>query len=101
MTDLFFELLQVALGYKEELSQAPKEDDWGKLFYLCQKQSIAPFVFTALDKLNQRGQTLPKQILFEWVGVSERVKVQNAAMNQEAVRLTNLFEKEGHKTAVL
>lgn len=101
MTDLFFELLQVALGYKEELSKTPNEDEWGELYYLSQKQSIAPFVFTALENLDQRGQTLPKQLLFEWLGVSERVKAQNAAMNKEAARLTNLFAQTGHKTAIL
>lgn len=44
-----------------------------------------------------------EDIFFELilVALSERVKAQNELMNQEAARLTKMYEGEGHRTAIL
>ncbi len=101
MTDLFLELIQVALGVKTCLSHTPSEKEWNELYLLCQTQSISAFVFTALDRLSESGQKPPMALLYDWIGQSEQVKVQNALMNKEAARLTSLFEQAGHQTAIL
>lgn len=101
MIDLFLELIQVVLGVKTCLSHTPSEKEWNELYLLCQTQSIAAFVFTALDCLSESGQKPPMALLYEWIGQSEQVKAQNAMMNKEAVRLTSLFEQAGHQTAIL
>ena len=101
MVDLFFELLQVALGNRDRLSRTPSEKEWYELFSMSEKQSVGAFVFTALDALSQVGQKPPMGLLYEWIGLAEQVKTQNALMNQEAARLTRLFEQAGHKTAIL
>lgn len=98
---MFVELLQVTLGNRTCLSQAPSEKEWYELYSMCQKQSIAPFVFTALDGLSKSGQKPPMALLYEWIGISEQVKSQNKLMNQEAARLTRVFEQTGHQTAIL
>lgn len=99
--DLFFELIQVVLGTRDRLSRCPTEEEWGELYELSQKQSIASFVFPALEILIRHGQKPPMETLYEWIGFSEQVKGQNELMNKEAARLTALFENEGHRTAIL
>lgn len=98
---LFIELLQVTLGNRTSLSQTPSEKEWYELYSMCQKQSIAPFVFTALDGLSKSGQKPPMALLYEWIGISEQVKLQNKLMNQEAARLKRVFEQAGRQTAIL
>lgn len=101
MINLFFELIQVALGSKKNLSHTPDSEEWKELFYLCQKQSLSSFVFTAIEQLNREGQKPPMGLLYQWIGASEQVKMQNALMNKEAARLTSLFGQEGHRTVIL
>lgn len=101
MTDLFFELIQVALGKRERLSRVPTDDEWRYLYRESRRQSVGGVAFTALDVLSKSGQKPPTALLYEWMGLSEQVRSQNVLMNKEAARLTNLFEQEGHNTAIL
>lgn len=99
--DLFIELILVVLGQRDELSRTPSEEDWQRMFQMAEEQTVTSFVFTALGILNKNGQKPPSELLYEWIGLAEQVKAQNVLMNREAARLTALFEKEGHQTAIL
>lgn len=101
MTELFVELIQIAIGKRESLSRIPTDDEWQNLYKESRKQSVGGLAFTALDILSKSGQKPPMALLYEWIGLSEQVRSQNALMNKEAARLTNLFEQEGHNTAIL
>lgn len=101
MQDLFFELIQVALGQREKLSRPPSDKEWAELFAISYKQSIAGVTFLALEKLHEQEQNPPTNLLYEWIGISEQIKRQNNMLNHEAARLTKLFESEGHQTAIL
>lgn len=101
MTELFFELIQVALGKRERLSRVPTDDEWRYLYRESRRQSVGGVAFTALDILSKSGQKPPTALLYEWMGLSEQVRSQNLLMNKEAARLTNLFEQKGHNTTIL
>ena len=101
MEDIFFELILVALGHRKRLSRNPSEQEWKWLFAACQKQAIAAFVFPVLEQLNKAEQKAPVKLIYEWLSLSERVRAQNELMNQEAARLTKMYEGEGHRTAIL
>ena len=99
--DLLIELILVVLGQRDELSRTPSEEDWQRMFQMAEEQTVTSFVFPALGILNKNGQKPPLELLYEWIGLAEQVKAQNVLMNREAARLTALFEKEGHQTAIL
>ena len=101
MNNLFFELIQVALGTRNCLSRKPSDKEWSVLFEWCEKHAISGFVFPALEKLSELGQKLPTDLLYEWIGLFGQLKGQNTLMNSEAARLTSMFENEGHRTAIL
>lgn len=101
MEDIFYELILVALGLRKSLNRNPSEQEWMWLFHTCQKQAIAAFVFPVLEQLNKAEQKAPVKLIYEWLALSERVKAQNELMNQEAARLTKMYESEGHRTAIL
>ena len=98
---LFVELMQVAVGGRGALSECPSEKAWSELFRVCQMQAVTAFAFPALDRLSRAGQKAPVGLVYEWLALSEQVKAQNELMNQEAARLTKLFEDAGHRTAIL
>lgn len=99
--ELFYELVQVALGQRESLSCSPSDADWGKLYTLSQKQAITGVALIALEKLSQQGQKPPMAILYEWIGLSERIKAQNLLLNKRCGEISNVFSKAGFRTCIL
>lgn len=99
--ELFFELIQVALGRRERLSREPSAEEWAEIYAISKKQAVVGVAFFALEQLNKEGQKPPVELLYEWIASSERIKQQNMLMNSEAARLTQLFENEGHRTVIL
>lgn len=99
--NLFIELILVSLGHRNILSHNPTEDEWKYLFYECQRQSVVGLVMDALDVLSRRGQKLPSNLLFEWIGMSEQVRQQNKILNQRCVDISKLLAKAGYKSCIL
>lgn len=98
---LFVELLQVAIGNKELLSRTPSPKEWSIIFQLAQEQAVSGFLFTAIEKLSQKGQKPTLDILYEWIAVAERVKTTNKMVNKQVVKITEMFRREGIKTCIL
>ena len=98
---LFLELVLVSLGRRDVLSHNPTEEEWEYLYYECQRQSVGGLVIDALDVLSKRGQKLPSDLLFEWIGMSEQIRQQNRVFNQRCVEISKLLEKAGYKSCIL
>ena len=98
---LFYDLLQVALGEKDNLSYTPSIDEWEELFITSQKQTVTGFTFDALDKLSRNGQKTPAVLLFDWIAISEQIRQQNKLLNSRIVELEERFEKDGFKSCIL
>ena len=101
MEDIFFELIQVALGTRECLSRVPNEQEWKTLYAWCQKQSISGIVFHALDSLSTYGQKPPLPILYEWIGCAQTIEVRNRSINKTCVEICQEFHDDGLETCVL
>ena len=98
---LFYELIQVALGEKENLSSHPSEKEWELLFSASLKQTVAGLTFCALDKLSKKGQNIPISLLYEWIGASENIRQQNLLLNRRSVEITSLLLEEGFRSCIL
>ena len=48
LEDLFFELMQVALGTRICLSHTPSADEWGELYAMAKKQSLVGICFAGV-----------------------------------------------------
>jgi len=98
---LFMELVQVALGNRQELSRIPTSEEWGKLFVTAQKQAVAALVLLAVDRLTINGLKLSGQLVFEWIGIGEQTAAQNIIVNQRCIEISNLFEDAGYRSCIL
>lgn len=99
--DLFYELIQVALGNRDVLSKTPSAAEWSGLYQNCKKQAVAGVAFTALDSLSRQEQKPPLDILYQWLGYSEQIKRQNVIVNKRCLEITKLFAEAGFKTCIL
>ena len=98
---LFYELIRIALEQKGSLSKDPFNYEWKTMFEQSQKQAVAGIAFLALERLAQGGQKPPLPLLYEWIGISERIKAQNRLLNKRCIEITKIFEKAGFRSCIL
>ena len=98
---LFYELIQVALGNKNKLSRKASEREWNELYAISQKQAVSALAFLSLDKLNSVGQSIPKSLLYEWIGAAEMIRRQNLIVNERCRQITRFFIDKGYQSCIL
>jgi hypothetical protein len=101
LENLFFELIQVALGKRGVLSKRPSELEWKELFDMASKQAVAGVVMAALERLSAQGQRPTQMLLFEWIGLSEKIRQGNQRMNRCCLKLQKRLKKEGVRSSIL
>ena len=97
---LFFELLQVAIGNRKELSHTPSTAEWTDLYTLAQKQTLVGIAFRGIEQL-PAAQRPPKPLLMQWYMATERIKALNADLDRKALMVANKFLEEGFPGMVL
>ena len=51
MTELFFELIRLAIGTQERLSRVPSKKEWGRLFKMAERQRLLGICFYGVKKV--------------------------------------------------
>jgi hypothetical protein len=64
--ELFFELIQIAVGRRERLSRKPSAEEWAEIYAMSKKQAVVGVAFLALEQLCKEGQKPPVALLYEW-----------------------------------
>lgn len=100
---LLFELLRFALdttGKLQGLEKAPSEEEWKAVYKLAKRQSVLSIAFLGIKKLPENFRP-ERKMLLRWSLDAEGTAGMNALLNQEAARLTQIFDGAGRKNAVL
>ena len=90
---LFFELLQVALGNRDELSRVPTRKEWINLYQQSEKQSILGIMLEGLERLPEE-QRPSQDILLQWIGcvqIIEQDTIKNTKASEEAIIRRKLY----------
>ena len=98
---LFYELIQIALGVRDNISKPPSEQEWKVMFETAQKQAVAGVAFLALERLSAMRVKPSLEVLYDWIGMSEQIKVQNKLLNKRCSEITQLFADAGFRTCIL
>lgn len=122
MTDinnLFFELIQVAIGTRICLSHTPSADEWGELYATAMKQSLVGVCFAGVQKASPqpspegkgekslllRGDLdeayIPEMLYLTWMGMAAKIQQRNEVVNKQCGELTEKFQKDGFDVVVL
>lgn len=101
MIDLFVEILRISLSEKDKLSKVPTESEWHELYCLCEKQAIQEIMLEGISKLSEMGLKPPFNLLMEWIGQSEQIRLRNKHLNQTVTELIESFKKDGYDCCLL
>lgn len=104
MTDinnLFFELIQVAIGTRICLSHTPSADEWGELYAMAKKQSLVGVCFAGVQKLQTQRQEPPEMLYLTWMGMAAKIQQRNETVNRQCVELQKRLSAEGVKSSIL
>lgn len=100
MTNFEFELIQIAVGTRTKFSATPNIEDWQRIYGFAEKQSLVGVLFGAIEKFPK--EQLPQMdLLMDWLGQAEYIKSQNQTVNENACRISAIFEDNGFQTCVL
>ena len=100
VTSFFCELLQIALGNRDDLSQVLKDEEWYALLDESQRQAICGLMLDALEKLAE-GKRPSQNILLQWIGIAQVTEQTGKLHRERIVALTSRFSSAGFPTSVL
>ena len=103
MQELFFELIQVSLGNKEQLEREPTKKEWAMLYEMACKQSLESVLLEGVSRLKNVNPNVnvDQYLLLEWIGAGLQTESLNKVQNKRARQLTELFSRNGFRTCVL
>lgn len=78
-----------------------EEADWEELFLFMKQQTLVGIGFAGIEKIRREGIEIPRKLLLRWFGLTEKIRWQNKVVNERAVQLVRLLEKEGMRGCVL
>lgn len=98
--DLFFQLIQVSIGRRAELSRVPSAEQWKALLGMAVKQSLVGVCGSGIERLPM-VQRPPQQVAMQWAFLVSKIEQRNAWMNVKCGEITELLDSDGFCACVL
>lgn len=102
---LFFELIQVAIGTRSCLSHTPNADEWGELWAMAKKQSLVGICFAAVQKLCNSETSdycgMSEMQYLTWMGMTAKIQQKNQVVDEQCVALQKRLAAEGFRSSIL
>ena len=99
--NIFFELVQVAVGTRACLSHSLTPEEWNELYAMAKKQSLVGVCFAAVRKLVAQQMEPPKMLYLTWLGMTAKIQQRNEVLNQQCAELQARLAEDGFKSCVL
>lgn len=91
LNTLFYELLQVALDTRTELSRIPSAEEWKALYEEAKRQSVVGVCLLALQKEGGEWAVryqVPINLKLLWIGKTEKIADRNRKLNLQCHQLS-------------
>jgi hypothetical protein len=101
LEQMFFELLQVAIGRIVCLSHSPSAEEWKGLYEIAKKQSLVGVCFAGVQKLVEQQQTPEEMLYLTWMGMAAKIQQRNEVVNQQCVEVQRLIAEKGCRSCII
>ena len=99
-TNLFLELIRVAVGRQDALSRGPSEEEWLRIYDMACEQTVDAVCFSGIERL-PRGQRPPQELLLQWYGVTKQTEYNNRVVDERCQQALQFFKKAGFHPTIL
>lgn len=96
----FLLLLRMALGLECQPPENISDSEWVEIHNIARAQTLLGVLFLAVKTFPESIRP-PFKLLMQWTMEAERIRAANNILNNACVKLTELFGKDGRKTAIL
>ena len=97
---VLFQLLQIAIGYRKELSHYPTDKEWNSLYNNCEIQSVLGFAFSGIQKLPEE-QMPPSELFVKWQKAAWTEKERRGKVAEICRKTCETHGKNGYDSCVL
>lgn len=102
MEQLFFELLQVAIGNRKCPTRVPTEHEWGELYTMVTRQALTGVCFVCVQRLRAADVVdIPEMLYLKWLGMAAKIQLRNHEVNAACVELVKQFTHDGLSCCIL
>lgn len=98
--ELFIQLLQIAIGRRQQMSEKPSPQKWLSIYELANEQAVAGICIAGVDKL-PKEQMPPQMLLLKWIGLSEQIRQRNSYLDKLTARIWKQLNDDGLDAAIL
>lgn len=107
MNELFFQLIQVALGTREILSRTPSKTEWDALFDIAEKHALIGICFIGIHNLGADTDGgyeeigMSEDMFYEWMGTTAIIQQRNELVNKQCCEISNRLEHDGLEHCIM
>lgn len=101
MTELFFELIRVALGSQERMSRVLTDKEWARMYQMACEQSLLGVCFYGLWQLQKQVQQPTWGIYYQWLANATQIQQRNETLNAYCAEVSSMFETAGFNSCIL
>ena len=98
---IFFDFLRFIVGSAKEIPDSLKEADWKEIYAIAKKQCLVGVLFDGIKKLPAEHVGMEKDLLLQWMAVSQMLEKANVRLNDAAIQVSEWFRKKGFRTCIL
>lgn len=104
---IFFELIRVAIGEREDLSRLPSEKEWKAILDMAKKQSLVGVCFAGLQRLGADADEgfavigMSEMLYLKWMGMAAQIQQRNELMDVYTAQALEYFRGKGFPCQVL
>jgi len=96
----FFDLVQVALGNRAQLSERPSDKEWDVLYEMAIEQAMIGVLQQGLERLPDEQKPY-FDLLLEWTVTAQMIQAQNKTLDERCLELLRKLEKAGIRASIL
>lgn len=104
---MLFELIRVAIGTQDNLSQLPSRAEWGELYKQVKKQSLVGVCFAGLRRLGADADGgfsrigIDEKLYLTWMGMAAKIQQRNEVVNRQCVDLQKRLSSDGFRSYIM
>ena len=95
--DLFFKLIQVAIGVSKQFSYVPTTRKWEKLYLMAERQSVLGVCFKTVKDM---ANSVPQSLYMNWLAAAAMIQQWNEEMNGKCAKVYEAICRERFRCAL-